>query len=294
MTWSRATRHFVAIVAVIAAAPHEGPVAGFVHPLGQRHAPTRAVDRLTWSIAGGRLAGARPATILPAAEMRTAADETCVIPTDYLARLALTDNTGQRTHDLGNYDACLALGNTSYCLLQIGADGGTPIGLCLPSACEPELLSCTSVTECEATVAWQYALSVAPILAVIEALGGNAVPIIATCGDGAHTSWPAGAIATVAALAALAAAVAASTLYAAAVPPPAKLAGSDRGARHVLDALARRVSLSATLPPVLAASPRRQRAGAPDFGAFDAVRALSTACVILVSEVWWGSRVAPN
>jgi peptidoglycan/LPS O-acetylase OafA/YrhL len=122
----------------------------------------------------------------------------------------------------------------------------------------------------------QYVAGVAPIVALYEALG---VPIAATCGDGAQTAWPAGAVLTMAALVALALAVAAATVYTAAMASTPAAASRTQGA---LAACARRSSLTVTLPPLLSAAPRRhKRAGLADLGAMDGVRALSTACVVL-------------
>ena len=231
--------------------------------------------RLTW-----RVFGALPLDLEPA-RLGAAGDESCVIPTDFMTLLGLTDATGRRTHDLGNYDACKASGY-GYCLLQIGGDGGTPVGVCLPGACERELLACGNATQCMATVAGQYILQVAPIIGIFEAIYDNDLPIMATCGDGAQTSWPAGGILTVFALAALAAAVAVATIFIA-----TRTQASKPMVTPWIAALASRISLTTTLPPVLSAAPRRRRPGSADLGAMDAVRALSTACVILGHTVYF-------
>lgn len=203
-------------------------------------------------------------------------DDECVFPTGD-ALFSLQDLTGHRSNDYGDYDGCTSAGY-GYCLLQLGGDQGTPVGVCLPAACERQLLTCDNITTCIATPVGQYIAGVAPIVVVYEALG---IPIMATCGDGAHTAWPAGAVLTALALAVLALAVAAATVFTAA-------AGAGRaGGGGALAACARRASLTVTLPPLLSAAPRRHRPGAANLDAMNAVRVLSTACVVLGHSVYF-------
>lgn len=75
----------------------------------------------------------------------------CAFPTDPVALLRLTEATGRRTHDIGDFDACTRLGY-GHCLLQIGGDLGLPVGVCLPHACVHDLMNTANRT----TDAWRY------------------------------------------------------------------------------------------------------------------------------------------
>lgn len=243
--------------------------------LAEVGAPSRLVtrERLT-----GALNAAAPA---PARERRAGSGGVCRLP-EPTALFALWDASGHTSYGTGNYDACAA-GGFDYCLLQLGGEGGVPVGLCLPTECAAELLTCGTPAACANTTAWQYAVESAPVIAVAVAL---AAPVYITCGDNARADWSPGAVATVAMLSALAAAVAAATLYAAAPPPsgPAPEAGW-------LARLASRASLTATLPPLLGAQPRRRRPGAVDLGALDGVRVVSLSTVILFHTLVFATPV---
>ena len=238
----------------------------------------RDLGRVTWRL-DGHAVSTRRASQFSAAPPPSQAlgggevPSPCLIPSGD-ALFSLQQLTGARLHDLGDYDGCLAAGY-GYCLLQVGGDGGMPVGVCLPKTCELELLNC-NISTCLSSTVGKYIASVAPIVAIYELYG---VPIMGTCGDGAHTTWPAGAVLTVGLLVALACAVAAATVY---------TTGSTAApAGGALAACARRTSLAATLPPLLSAAPRRQRPGSADLGAMDAVRVLSTACVVLGHSVYF-------
>ena len=97
-------------------------------------------------------------------------------------------------------------------------------------------------------------------------------------------------MATVGALVIFTLAVAACTIYASCVAPPSAgdVDTSERNVPLWVDSLARRVSLTTTLPPLLCSDVSRHRSqlpGTADLRAMDGIRVLSTCCVILVRVV---------
>ena len=237
----------------------------------------RIGQRLTWRMSGTHR------TLLPDAATYDAGEE-CVFPpinsTDFAT---LLDMTGRRTNDYGDYDKCRASGY-SYCLLQLGGVG-VSAGICIPSVCTHELLTAANNSQFEFSLAGEYVLYAVQMIGLYELVFGNMLPITITCGDGAHTAWSAGAVATVVGLVALATAVAAASLYDATTVPPPKGAAPERP----IAVLARRISLATTLPPLLSPAPRRHRDGSADLGAMDAIRVLSTCCVILGHTVYFAT-----
>lgn len=120
---------------------------------------------------------------------------------------------------------------------------------------------------------------------------GHTIPVLVTCVDtspSSSTAWSPGAVATVGVLSAMACAVVFCTLYTLVVPEPSPAPGSGGGSAgpNWGDALARRVSLTTTVPPLLCAGDpshrRRRTPGTADLSAMDAVRALSSGAVVLV------------
>ena len=85
--------------------------------------------------------------------------ELCTFPADVSALIGLTEATGRRSWDAGNYEACLRLGHT-HCLIQLGGDVGVPLGVCLPHSCVHELMLGYNAS----SLAWMYVESTVRIL----------------------------------------------------------------------------------------------------------------------------------
>ena len=107
----------------------------------------------------------------------------CVPPdpvNDFQRYLALTDATGKRSLDMGNYYACLDAGNR-YCLLSAG---GKPIGACVPSEC-----STADVANMTSPIFVDYISLQAPIVPYAASLTGS---YSAKCNDDSGDAFPLG------------------------------------------------------------------------------------------------------
>ena len=214
---------------------------------------------------------AETAAALPTLMQRAQIHSECRAPENATA-VSMWEASGHTTYGMGNYDSCITAG-FDYCLLQVGGEGGIPVGLCMSTACASEISTCGSAQSCANTTSWLLAVETAPILGVAEVLS---VPVFITCGTNAQAGWSVGAVTTVTVLSVLAAIVFVATIYAAiSRPATATMKGG------LLARLASRVSLSATVPPLVAAQPRRHRPGMANLGAVDGIRVLSLSTVIL-------------
>lgn len=197
----------------------------------------------------------------------------CLPPDPLLpSYFALTDATGHRSGDLGNYDACVENEN-QHCVLADAS--GLFIGACVPSAC-----GVSDVTDPLAPIRG-YLLGQAPVIALL-----NASTLTAHCGNNA-VPWEAGSYGTVAALSVAALAVLGATLYAAlqrvngdnarrggAKPPAPRLSAP-------LNACLRSSALSTTVPRMLGQGSAQRRTQNAHLLAFDGVRVLSLSLVVL-------------
>src|SRR4051794_15248604 len=96
---------------------------------------------------------------------------TCLPPdpfTDPTTYFSLTDASGHRSSDLGNYNACLD-GSFRHCVLSAG---GISVGMCLPAACGVE-----DITNTSSPIFGSYIFSQANVIALMI-LSGR---LTATC-----------------------------------------------------------------------------------------------------------------
>ena len=194
---------------------------------------------------------------------------------------SLTDATGHRTNDFGNFDSCRALGDAQHCVV-IADD--ILLGVCVPSSCGTGDLVNTS-----SSIWRDYPVLQAPFLLVLEiaaAASNSTLAVTAYCGtDALELGAEVGVTAVT--LAVLSAVVLVCTARELLRPHGhSPHSGSVTGPRSqrlaALLACMRSSSLTVTLPPLLGADvPRPLAHGTARLDALDGVRALSALLVVL-------------